>query len=109
MRTARSRPGLERVWDAIAQSLGEGMRVANAIMGSWSQPTVLAMEQVELPAAAPCSPSTVGQSAACAAQRFTTRSPIPSRAAARRSGDNRVTRRHDGGRGGTPDDGCDAA
>lgn len=41
--------GPERVWDAIAQSLGEYTRVANAIMGSWSQPTMLAMEQVELP------------------------------------------------------------
>lgn len=41
--------GPERIWDAIAQSLGEYTRVANAIVGTWAQPTTVAMEQVELP------------------------------------------------------------
>jgi hypothetical protein len=41
--------GPERIWDAIAASLAEYNRVANAIVGVWSQPTTVAMEQVELP------------------------------------------------------------
>lgn len=41
--------GPERVFQAVADSVQEYTRVANAIVGAWSEPTMLAMEQVELP------------------------------------------------------------
>ena len=41
--------GPERVFQAVADSVQEDTRVANAIVGAWSEPTMLAMEQVELP------------------------------------------------------------
>lgn len=77
--------GPERIWDAIAQSLGEYTRVANAIVGAWAQPTTVAMEQFELPAAAPSSPLTNGATRCPCSLAATTRSPTPSRAVARRS------------------------
>lgn len=40
--------GPDRVWDAIADSLAEYSRVADAILGAWAQRTIVAMEQVEL-------------------------------------------------------------
>ena len=41
--------GPERIWQAIADSVEEYTRVANAIVGVWSEPTMIAQEQVELP------------------------------------------------------------
>lgn len=40
--------GVQRVWDAVAESFLEYSRVFNRIVGAWSEPTLIAMEQIEL-------------------------------------------------------------